>query len=298
MTTTTQATPDHPHDNPDMHVSFNDWLDYMAEEFPTIDAMRFYETREIVDKVEPEPEATNSSMTAEDYQQQFQATEEDVAGMSLWELLSQGSDVASNVVLAKLEELGIPPEAALLVAGVLGKNPKNIVKGGKGMLHTPKMKKTKNEPFKTSKSGEVVGKPTKGGPGVAVGKPSPASQVPSKHVKYPLAPTKETRRLGLTRKNEKIAAGGLTTGVVLNRMLQGDRDVDGTLKVATKPEVVTPEASENQFGYHKREGQNFWTVDNDDSYWDTHDIEGSSAFEEAPLKQQPQQELDWDFWFK
>jgi hypothetical protein len=57
----------------------------------------------------------------------------------------------------------------------------------------------------------------------------------------------------------------------------------------------TEKAPINNFGYHKRPGQNFWTINNDDPYWDTHDMEGSSAFEEAPLKQQPQQELDWSY---
>ena len=110
----------------------------------------------------------------------------------------------------------------------------------------------------------------------------------------------------------KVAAGTAGAAIVggaINRGLKGNRNAQGDFTVFDEdrldpptgpdmPEEVTPEASENQFGYHKREGQNFWTVDNDDSYWDTHDIEGSSAFEEAPLKQQPQQELDWDFWFK
>ena len=109
-----------------------------------------------------------------------------------------------------------------------------------------------------------------------------------------------------------VAAGTVGAAIVggaINRGLKGNRNAQGDFTVFDEdrldpptgpdmPEEVTPEASENQFGYHKREGQNFWTVDNDDSYWDTHDIEGSSAFEEAPLKQKPTQELDWDFWFK
>lgn len=58
------------------------------------------------------------------------------------------------------------------------------------------------------------------------------------------------------------------------------------------------EFANNQNGYHKREGQNFWTIDNDDPYWDTHDMEGSSAFEEAPRHTDKEKTptLDMDFW--
>jgi len=55
--------------------------------------------------------------------------------------------------------------------------------------------------------------------------------------------------------------------------------------------------SNNQNGYHKREGQNFWTIDNDDPYWDTHDMEGSSAFEEAPRTDKEETpKFDMNFW--
>jgi hypothetical protein len=58
------------------------------------------------------------------------------------------------------------------------------------------------------------------------------------------------------------------------------------------------EFANNQNGYHKREGQNFWTIDNDDPYWDTHEMEGSSAFEEAPRHTDKEEtpKFDMNFW--
>jgi hypothetical protein len=59
-----------------------------------------------------------------------------------------------------------------------------------------------------------------------------------------------------------------------------------------------PEETEgNQFGFHKREGQNYWTVNNDDSYWDTHVMGTGDAWNEADIKEEVQ-ELDWSSWFK
>jgi len=48
--TVSEGTPDHPDDNLDMKTSFNDWIDYMTEEFPSVDAIHFYQTREVRDK--------------------------------------------------------------------------------------------------------------------------------------------------------------------------------------------------------------------------------------------------------
>ena len=105
------------------------------------------------------------------------------------------------------------------------------------------------------------------------------------------------------RATKTAIAGSVATGIGLmgNRNENGDFVPVPEIVPETVPEIVpetVPETMGNQFGYHKRPGQNFWTIDDSDPYWDTHDKEGSSAFEEAPLKQQPQQELDWDFWFK
>jgi len=183
----------------------------------------------------------------------------------------------------------------------------------RGKTFTPKMTKGgkpyKDNPHRTAKSGEVVGKPTKGGPGVAVGKPSSPSQVPSKHVKYPIATkTGNGTKIGLTDKNKWRAGAGIATGIATGIGLYGLRGDDGSLEVApddtpTLPpiEVSPPEAEGqgNQFGYHKQEGQNFWTVDNDDPYWDTHEIGTGDAFTDSELKgeEMPELELDWSGWF-
>jgi len=329
MTTTTQATPDHPRDNPDMHVSFNDWLDYMAEEFPTIDAMRFYETREIVDKVEPEPEAEPEATNymGDDWQPDYSKTAEYGGAGITADLTPADSLVGAGVeeVMAYGEANGWNPALLGILAAISTKG-KSL--GKKGLFTPRKNKGNQLTDKRGTKSGEIVGDSTKGGPGVAVGKPGPASQVPSKHVKYPIVPRKidETRRLGLTRANELKTAAGLTTALAANRMLQGDRDVDGTLKVATKPEVITPDVEpdgveETRPGWLMKEGQNFWTVNNDSDHWNTDEgiAEGIEVWgeplngQEAPqekfdsdywFKQEPQtqqkptQELDWDFWFK
>jgi hypothetical protein len=95
-----------------------------------------------------------------------------------------------------------------------------------------------------------------------------------------------------------------------SRNLKGNRDTDGSLidlnKIAradrdvgveepTGPDM--PETMGNQFGYHKQEGQNFWTVNNDDAYWDTHEMGTGDAWSDADLKEVVQ-ELDWSSWFK
>ena len=63
----------------------------------------------------------------------------------------------------------------------------------------------------------------------------------------------------------------------------------------TGPDMV--ETMGNQFGYHKKEGQNFWTVNNDDPYWDTHVMGTGDAWSDADAKEEVQ-ELDWSSWFK
>ena len=106
------------------------------------------------------------------------------------------------------------------------------------------------------------------------------------------------------RRAELTSAGVLTGSLLLNRGLQGDRDSEGNLKPVTgHPELVVPEEPKvqetmgNQFGYHKQEGQNFWTVNNDDSYWDTHEMGTGDAWSDADAKEVVQ-ELDWSSWFK
>jgi len=58
-----------------------------------------------------------------------------------------------------------------------------------------------------------------------------------------------------------------------------------------------PETMGNQYGYHKREGQNFWTVNNDDPYWDSHEMGTGDAWSDAEVKKAPAKELDWSSWF-
>ena len=253
-------------------------------------------------------EGVNSSMN-EDFVPDYTKTAE-YEGDGITSELIPGESALTDSIIWLAEKAGVPPEAALVMAGIVGKNPKNIKKGTEGMFTPRKNKGNQLTDKRGTKSGELIGDSKKGGPGVAVGKPGPASQVPSKHVKYPVATRKidETRKFGLTDKNKWRAGAGIATGVAIDQVyrgLKGNRNPQGDFTVFDEDRLDPPtgpdmpeEASENQFGYHKKEGQNFWTVDNDDPYWDTHDIEGSSAFEETPLKQQPQQELDWDFWFK
>ena len=221
-----------------------------------------------------------------------------------------GETGVSDMIMSAAEKLGIPPEAALALAGVVKKNPKDIVKGTKGMF-TPKMTK-KNLPDKRgTKSGEVVGEPTKGG-------------LPVKHKEQGLAVRNEqglakttngeTRKFGLTDRNKELATAGTLTGAVIaDRMLSGDRNSqgdfiegpkekvdlyqpDGIEQPEEKPETAPEVKSENQNGYHKLEGQNFWTVDNEDSYWDTHEI-GTGDMDGSELKQAKAKEVDFSSWF-
>ena len=113
----------------------------------------------------------------------------------------------------------------------------------------------------------------------------------------------------------KIALGGSTIATAIG--LSGDRDEDGSLKVAALPKeepkkekvdlnkIAREDRSVgeenpwegNQLGYHKRPGQNFWTVDDTDPYWDTHEMGTGSPWEEAEPKQVVQ-EFDFSKWFK
>ena len=66
-----------------------------------------------------------------------------------------------------------------------------------------------------------------------------------------------------------------------------------------KGEVKKEEpVSSNQFGYHKRPGQNFWTVNNDDPYWDTHVMGTGTAWSDADIKKEVKElNIDWSNWF-
>ena len=109
----------------------------------------------------------------------------------------------------------------------------------------------------------------------------------------------------------KVAAGTTAAAIVggaINRGLQGNRNAQGDFTVydeealdpPTGPDMVpetVPETMGNQYGYHKQEGQNFWTVNNDDPYWDTHEMGTGDAWSDADAKEEVQ-ELDWSSWFK
>jgi len=41
----------------------------------------------------------------------------------------------------------------------------------------------------------------------------------------------------------------------------------------------------------------FWTVNNDDPYWDSHEMGTGDAWSDAEVKKAPAKELDWSSWF-
>ena len=85
-------------------------------------------------------------------------------------------------------------------------------------------------------------------------------------------------------------------------MLSGDRNSQGDFIEGPKEKVdlQQPKGIEqpegNQFGYHQRPGQNFMTVNNDDPYWDTHEMGTGDAWSDADTKT-VRQEVDWSNWF-
>ena len=80
----------------------------------------------------------------------------------------------------------------------------------------------------------------------------------------------------------------------LNKIARADRDVG--VEEPTGPDM--PETMGNQFGYHKQEGQNFWTVNNDDPYWDTHVMGTGDAWSDADVKKEVKElNIDWSNWF-
>ena len=106
----------------------------------------------------------------------------------------------------------------------------------------------------------------------------------------------------------KAVAGTTAAAIVggaIDRGLSGNRNAQGDFidlnKIARGDDEVgveeAPESMGNQFGYHKQEGQNFWTVNNDDPYWDTHEMGTGDAWSDAEVKKAPAKELDWSSWF-
>ena len=96
-----------------------------------------------------------------------------------------------------------------------------------------------------------------------------------------------------------IVGGAIDRGLSGNRNAQGDFiDLNKIARGDDEAGVEeAPETMGNQFGYHKQEGQNFWTVNNDDPYWDTHEMGTGDAWSDAELKKAPAKELDWSSWF-
>ena len=250
-------------------------------------------------------------MSSEDFTPDYTATAE-YEGDGITSEFLPGDSMVADTVAWLADKAGVPPEAAMLMAGIAGKNPKNIKKGAEGMFTPRKNKGNQLTDKRGTKSGEVVGDTKVGGPGVPVGKPTKGG-LPVKRKEQGLDVKKEqglaTRgvdaKIGLTKRNaEKAVAGTLTGGLIANRMLSGNRDAEGNLIPIGKSYSGGPtfegypEVEEgNQFGYHKKEGQNFWTVNNDDAYWDTHEMGTGDAWSDAELKKAPAKELDWSSWF-
>jgi hypothetical protein len=280
--------------------------------------------KEIIDiyPVEEYLDATNQFPYKEEESTPFTpdySKTEEFEGEGITSEFLPGDSMVADSITWLAEKAGIPPEAALAMAGVVGKNPKNIKKGVEGMFTPRKNKGNQLTDKRGTKSGEVVG--TKKGATVDAKTQAKSQQHMQK--KYgdadkntkqmtkvegkggPLTPTKnagETKRFGLTRKNELKTAAGLTTGLAANRMLNGNRNDQGDFVEAPKEEVETAptapvEQQGNQYGYHKQEGQNFWTVNNDDPYWDTHEMGTGDAWSDAEVKKAPAKELDWSSWF-
>ena len=117
-------------------------------------------------------------------------------------------------------------------------------------------------------------------------------------------------------KKDRAVKAGTTAAAATAIGLSGNRDPDGNFVSAItddmpredidlgRPDIYPEDDSKpkeetmgNQFGYHKKQGQNFWTVNNDDPYWDTHVIGTGDAWSDADVKKAPAKELDWSSWF-
>jgi len=191
-------------------------------------------------------------------------------------------------------------DATLL--GMVG--PQGKVKVAKGMFDAGK----KLMSTKGGKVSDLLMKP----PGIGKG-------VAKKVVKKPAKVASEKamqKQLG-----KAIGTAGIATAIGLS----GNRNKDGdfveapvtdqgeefyTEPTQPKPKVDLNEIARNdhsvgeenpwvtnQHGYHKRPGQNFWTIDDSDPYWDTHEMGTGNAFEGSALKEAPRKELDWSSWF-
>ena len=260
-----------------------------------IGAEGVYQSKNLLDLIVPPAHAGDD---VPNYEQMFHPDFEvlgDKAGVNPDDLsIMEKADAGSAMMENKLLELGVPAALVTTVMATLTKG-KSLSKKG---LFGNKLFASKNLKKNQKENRGAVAPVVQGASRSAKG----TNLRPS--IKQKTADRYKSRADRVKQKNaikSGVAVGGaaLVGGAInnsLDRGLTGNRDKDGSLKVAgaPKPEVE----SENQFGYHKQEGQNFWTIDDSDSYWQTHDKEGSSAFEEAPLKEQAQEEFDSDYWFK
>jgi len=308
--------------------------------------------KEIIDiyPVEEYLDATNQFPYKEEESTPFTpdySKTEEFEGEGITSEFLPGDSMVADSITWLAEKAGIPPEAALAMAGVVGKNPKNIKKGG-GMLS-----KFLNDTF-ASKGLKASQKAKRGSTGEVV--KGTSRKLKDSNLR-PSIPTKTADRYKSMAdkvkgdRATKAVAGTTAAAIVggaIDRGLSGNRGPDGSLQEApiTDKKVVgefdneannramvkqmndpdgflqrqmrkkstsgkteqfgqedgrivkeAPETMGNQYGYHKREGQNFWTVNNDDPYWDTHEMGTGDAWSDAEVKKAPAKELDWSSWF-
>jgi len=241
-------------------------------------------------------EGTDSSlldMNSDSFKPDYTATAEYEGGGLTSEMLPGDSAVADTVTWLA-EKAGVSPEAAMVAAGVVSRNPKQVKKGAEGML-TPKPK-FKLKASKKDKPAEVV---------------TPKQTKPTKPAEAVKLKKKDPAEVAMQKQLGKVIG---TTGIATAIGLSGNRNKDGDFVEVpvTEPEVDLNEIARNdhsvgeenpwvtnQRGYHKRPGQNFWTVDDSDPYWDTHEMGTGSAFEDSVPKKEVK-ELDltaFSHWF-
>mgnify|MGYP006431533951 FL=1 len=278
-----QDMPQHPDDNPDMKTSFNEWLDYMEENFPDIDAIKFYETKEIEYK--------------EDTSGEDEALEEwETKDKAMWDGFKQdnlmGEDWEPDYsATAKYEgpgkdEVKVDTSGKIdpLLLGMVGPNGK--AKAAKGML---------------SGAGKVIKKAIT--PKVAKTTKDAADKAMQKQGAKAAATVATALGLAGNRNKEGdfVEAASDTQDMMeedwemnqepidLNKIARGDDSV-GT----EEPEGGD---KEERPGWHKTEGANWWSVNQDSNYWQTAEgaEEAKSIYGEYPswVKQPEKEEVNW-----
>jgi len=265
--------------------------------------------KEIIDiyPVEEYLDATNQFPYKEEESTPFTpdySKTEEFEGEGITSEFLPGDSMVADSITWLAEKAGIPPEAALAMAGVVGKNPKNIKKGG-GMLS-----KFLNDTF-ASKGLKASQKAKRGSTGEVVKGTSRKLKDSNLRPSIPTKTADRYKSMADKVKGDRAAkavAGTTAAAIVggaIDRGLSGNRNAQGDFidlnKIARGDDEAgveeAPETMGNQFGYHKQEGQNFWTVNNDDPYWDTHEMGTGDAWSDAEVKKAPAKELDWSSWF-